>query len=89
MARKRRPGDGGPKHRRGAEPAPANRPDRHPPTGPITDAAGVGHLGKESVRLLSGGDSFLAAWLEAMRGEPLTEADYQAAGLDGQTNALQ
>src|SRR5262245_57604137 len=47
--------------------------DRHPPTGPTTDAAGVDHPGKEGVRLLTWGDPHLAAWLEAVRGEPLTE----------------
>jgi hypothetical protein len=62
--------------------------DRHPPTGPTTDAAGVDHPGKEGVRLLTWGDPYLTAWLEAVRGEPLAEADYRAAGLDPETNPL-
>jgi hypothetical protein len=55
--------------------------DRHPPTGPTTDEAGVEHPGREGVRLLTWGDPYLAAWLEAARGEPLVEADYREAGL--------
>ena len=31
---------------------------------------------------------FLTAWLEAVRGEPLTAADYRAAGLAPGTNPL-
>ena len=62
--------------------------DRHPPTGPTTDAAGVDHPGKEGVRLLTWGDPYLTAWLEAVRGEPLSEADYQAAGLNAEVNPL-
>jgi len=34
---------------------------------------------KEGVRLLTWGDSYLTAWLEAIRGELLTDADYRAA----------
>ena len=33
--------------------------DRHPPTGPTTDEAGVEHPGKEGVRLLTWGDPYL------------------------------
>jgi ERCC4-related helicase len=62
--------------------------DRHPPTGPTTDAAGVEHPGKEGVRLLTWGDPYLTAWLEAVRGEPLSEADYRAAGLSAEVNPL-
>jgi ERCC4-related helicase len=62
--------------------------DRHPPTGPTTDAAGVDHPGKEGVRLLTWGDPYLTAWLEAVRGEPLTEQDYEAAGVPRGTNPL-
>jgi len=43
--------------------------DRHPPTGPTTDTAGVDHPGREGVRLLAWGDPYLTAWLEAVRGE--------------------
>ncbi len=62
--------------------------DRHPPTGPTTDAAGVEHLGREGVRLLTWGDPYLTAWLEAVRGEPLTDADYRLAGLEADHNPL-
>jgi hypothetical protein len=62
--------------------------DRHPPTGPTTDAVGVEHSGKEGVRLLTWGDPYLAAWLEAVRGEPLVEADYVAAGLAPGSNPM-
>jgi hypothetical protein len=62
--------------------------DRHPPTGPTTDEAGVEHPGKEGVRLLTWGDPYLADWLEAARGEPLKEADYVAAGLAPESNPL-
>jgi hypothetical protein len=60
--------------------------DRHPPTGPTTDAAGVYQPGKEGVRLLTWGDPYLIAWLEAVRGEPLTETDYRLAGLEADRN---
>jgi ERCC4-related helicase len=43
--------------------------DRHPPTGPTTDSAGVEQAGREGVRLLTWGDPYLTAWLEALRGE--------------------
>lgn len=55
--------------------------DRHPPTAPTEDASGVNQLGREGVRLLTWGDPYLTAWLELLRGEPLTEGDYQAVGL--------
>jgi hypothetical protein len=42
--------------------------DRHPPTGPAADEAGVEHPGREYVRLLTWGDPYLTAWLEAVRG---------------------
>jgi len=45
--------------------------DRHPPTGPGTDAAGIDHPGREGVRLLTWGDPYLTAWLEAVRDETL------------------
>jgi hypothetical protein len=62
--------------------------DRHPPTGPTTDEAGVEQPGQEGVRLLTWGDPYLTAWLEAVRGEPLEEADYLAAGLAPGSNPL-
>jgi hypothetical protein len=62
--------------------------DRHPPTGPTADEAGVEHPGKEGVRLLTWGDPYLTAWLGAIRGEPLKEADYVAACLAPGTNPL-
>jgi hypothetical protein len=62
--------------------------DRHPPTGPTTDEAGVERPGKEGVRLLTWGDPYLAAWLGAVRGEPLKEADYGAAGLAPGSNPM-
>ena len=62
--------------------------DRHPPTGPTTDEAGVEHPGKEGVRLLTWGDPYLTAWPEPIRGEPLKEADYVAAGLAPEANPM-
>jgi ERCC4-related helicase len=62
--------------------------DRHPPTGPTTDAVGVDHPGHEGVRLLTWGDPYLVAWLEAVRGDPLTNAEYETAGLTWQTNPM-
>src|SRR4051794_32741474 len=54
--------------------------DRHPPTGPTADAAGVDHPGKEGVRLLTWGDPYLTAWLEAVRFEPPTETEHRLSG---------
>jgi hypothetical protein len=62
--------------------------DRHPPTGPTADEAGDEHPGKEGVRLLTWGDPYLTAWLEAVRCEPLAEADYLAAGLAPETDPM-
>jgi hypothetical protein len=42
--------------------------------------------GKAGVRLLTWGDPYLTAWLEAVRGAPLTEADYHTAGLTPDVN---
>ena len=53
--------------------------DRHPPTGPVEGPGGIEIEGKEGVRLLTWGDPYLTAWLEAIRGELLTDADYRAA----------
>lgn len=54
--------------------------DRHPPT-PPPESTAAGRSIDEGVRLLTWGDAYLTAWLEALRGRPPTEADYQAAGL--------
>ena len=40
------------------------------------------------MRLLAWGDPYLAAWLGAVRGEPLAEAGYLAAGLAPGSNPL-
>lgn len=49
--------------------------DRHPPTGPTTDSTGVEQPGRDGVRLLTWGDPYLTAWLEAVRGEtPITSS---------------
>jgi hypothetical protein len=63
--------------------------DRHPPTAPGEGENGVEVKGKEGVRLLTWGDPYLTAWLEAVRGAPLKEADYQAAGLEPHENPLE
>jgi hypothetical protein len=42
--------------------------------------------GKAGVRLLTWGDPYLTAWLEAVRGAPLTEADYHTAGQASDAN---
>jgi hypothetical protein len=63
--------------------------DRHPPTAPGEGENGVEVEGKEGVRLLTWGDPYLVAWLEAVRGEPLTEVDYQTAGLKLEGNPLE
>jgi hypothetical protein len=62
--------------------------DRHPPTGPTTDAADVYHPGKEGVRLLTWGDPYLIAWLEAVRRETPTEADLRLAAPEEDRNPL-
>ena len=62
--------------------------DRHPPTGPTQDANGIEQPGREGVRLLTWGDPYLTAWLEAIRGDPLTAADYEAAGRHPDLNPL-
>jgi hypothetical protein len=54
--------------------------DRHRPTGPTDDEAGVEHPGREGVRLLTWGGPYLAAWPGAVRGGPLTEADHRVVG---------
>lgn len=60
--------------------------DRHPPTAPGEGERGVAVEGKAGVRLLTWGDPYLTAWLEAVRGAPLTAADYHTAGLTPDAN---
>ena len=60
--------------------------DRHPPTAPGEGENGVEVEGKAGVRLLTWGDPYLMAWLEAVRGTPLTKADYHMAGLAPDAN---
>lgn len=60
--------------------------DRNPPTAPGEGEPGVEAEGKAGVRLLTWGDPYLTAWLEAVRGAPLTEADYHTAGLTPDAN---
>jgi hypothetical protein len=62
--------------------------DRHPPTAPGESEQGVDVEGKAGVRLLTWGDPYLTAWLEAVRDTPLTEADYHMAGLTPDTDAI-
>jgi len=62
--------------------------DRHPSTAPGESEQGVDVEGKAGVRLLTWGDPYLTAWLEAVRGAPLTEADYHAAGPTPATDAI-
>jgi hypothetical protein len=37
------------------------------------------HVGREGVRLLTWDDPYLQAWLEAVRGEPLTDNELKTA----------
>jgi hypothetical protein len=61
--------------------------DRHPPTARAErDQEGV--QATDGVRLLTWGDPYLTAWLEAIRGVPLTEEDYREAGLQPGKNPL-
>jgi hypothetical protein len=62
--------------------------DRHPPTAPGESEQGADVEGKAGVRLLTWGDPYLMAWLEAVRGTPLTEADYHAAGPTPDNDAI-
>jgi hypothetical protein len=39
--------------------------------------------------LLTWGDPYLTAWLEALRGEPLFDDDYRTAGLQRNTNPFE
>jgi len=60
--------------------------DRHPPTAPGEGEQGADVEGKAGVRLLTWGDPYLTAWLEAVRGAPLLESDYHTAGLAPDAN---
>jgi hypothetical protein len=63
--------------------------DRHPPTGPASGDGSGEPEGREGVRLLTWGDPYLTAWLEALRGEPLSDDDYRTAGLQRDTNPFE
>jgi hypothetical protein len=60
--------------------------DRHPPTNPAASTNSVQTTRLEGVRLLTWGDAYLIAWLEAVRGEALTDDDYCQAGIGSQMN---
>ena len=62
--------------------------DLHPPSGPGQAEDGTPIRGHEGVRLLTWGDPYLGAWLLAVRGELLTDADYQTLGLSPNQNPL-
>ena len=55
--------------------------DRHPPTAASADDEAATAKLSEGVRLLTWGDPALEAWLTAIRGAPLNDADYATAGL--------
>jgi len=60
--------------------------DRHPPTGPSQAEDGSIRPGHEGVRLLTWGEPYLQSWLLAVRGEPLTDADYRTLGISPDQN---
>ena len=62
--------------------------DCHPPTARAEEAQSEGIQANEGVRLLTWGDPYITAWLEAIRGELLTEEDYREAGLQPGENPL-
>jgi Helicase conserved C-terminal domain len=62
--------------------------DRHPPTAPAKGDDSEVVEAIEGVRLLTWGDPYLTAWLEAIRGEPLSEDDYREIGLSPDENPL-
>jgi Helicase conserved C-terminal domain len=62
--------------------------DRHPPTAFIEGGQSERAQETEGVRLLTWGDPYLTAWLEAIRGEPLAEGDYREAGFQPGENPL-
>jgi SNF2 family DNA or RNA helicase len=62
--------------------------DRHPPTA-LAEQEGAGTIQPtEGVRLLTWGDLYLTAWLETIRGDPLTEENYREAGLQAGADPL-
>jgi hypothetical protein len=60
--------------------------DRHPPTAPGEGEQEVAVEGKAGMRLLTWGDPYLTAWLEEVRGAPLSYTDYHTAGLAPDAN---
>ena len=62
--------------------------DRHPPTNPSAGSDRLQTVRPEGVRLLTWGDPYLVAWLEAIRGDALTEADYYQAAIGLQMSSL-
>jgi len=54
--------------------------DRHLPAALAEGNQSEAVQATEGVRLLTWGDPYLTAWLEAIRAEPLTEGDYREAG---------
>jgi ERCC4-related helicase len=62
--------------------------DRHPPTALAEGNQSEAVQTIEGVRLLTWGDLYLTAWLEAIRGELLTEEDYREEGLQPGANPL-
>jgi ERCC4-related helicase len=62
--------------------------DRHPPTALAEGDQSEVVQATEGIRLLTWGDPYLTAWLEAIRGEPLSEDDYREAGIALGANPL-
>jgi hypothetical protein len=62
--------------------------DRHPPAALAEGDQRQGVQATEGIRLLTWGDPYITAWLEAIRGELLTEEDYREAGLQPGENPL-
>jgi len=60
--------------------------DRHPPTAASPDDQVATAKLTEGVRLLTWGDPLLGAWLESVRGVPLTDVDYRAGHLTRDTD---
>ena len=62
--------------------------DRHPATAVTDDPGASPSTQREGVRLLTWGDPFLTAWLEAIRGGELTDDDYSEAGISREVNPM-
>jgi hypothetical protein len=62
--------------------------DRHLPTALAEGEQSEAVQAKERVRLLTWGDPYLTAWLEAIRCELLPEGDYREAGFQPGENPL-